>query len=94
MNKIDYKVYAVYTRQYKTDDLGYEINPKVTFRHVLIALLCGQDIYELLGVGDSLVRERVFGILATIVGCDYGFIYDLWLRANVVVKLDRYGVRV
>ena len=86
MNKLDAKVANVYIRKWKKDDLGYEINPNLTFRMLLIGLLNGTDVYDMLGVSDSLIRERCFYFLADIVGCDYDFLYDLWLNP-VKVKL-------
>ena len=38
-----------------------------------------KDFYELVGVGDSVVRERIFEELANIYGVSYDDIYYLWL---------------
>lgn len=35
---------------------------------------------ELLGLEDSVVRERVFEQLAKMCGCDYEDIYELWIN--------------
>ena len=38
------------------------------------------DFYrDFLGVDDSLVRERMFDALATLMGCSYEHIYYQWL---------------
>ena len=56
-----------YQRNYPTDDLGYRLS-NVTFAELHDALREGRDIYKLIGVGDSLVRERLFEKLAQILG--------------------------
>lgn len=64
------------------DPLYAEINGSVTFRDVYELLADRnntRDVYDLLGVGDSMVREAVFSKLAEIVGCDYDDIYRMWL---------------
>ena len=38
-----------------------------------------ENIYDLLGVGDSLVRERIFEALAEIMNVEYDYIYHQWL---------------
>ena len=82
MQAIDKNVRRELMRLYKNDPLCAEINPRITFRHVLIALLQGKDIYDTLGVGvDSLIREHTFQALCDIIGCDYDFPYELWLNS-------------
>ena len=39
----------------------------------------GFNFYAFLGVQDSIVRERVFDALATLMGCWYYHIYHQWL---------------
>ena len=68
-----------YKSEYPSDELGDEINPSITFNDVFEALDNYKDIYKLLGVGDSIVRERVFDELADIMGVDYDYIFDQWL---------------
>lgn len=46
---------------------------------MFIALDTYKDVYELIGVGDSLVRERLFRRLAEIMEVDYNYIYQQWL---------------
>ena len=36
------------------------------------------------GVYDSLVRERIFEKLAEIIGTDYDYIYDQWVKSAKV----------
>lgn len=68
-----------YKSEYPSDELGDEINSNITFNDVFEALDNYKDIYKLLGVGDSIVRERVFDELADIMGVDYDYIYGQWL---------------
>lgn len=68
-----------YLIAFPTDELGWELNERVTFEDLLVALDNAKDVYELLGVEDSIVRERVFGQLSKIMGVDYNFIYNKWL---------------
>jgi len=70
-----------YVREYATDELGQELNSLATFRDLFEALDNYKDVYNVLGVYDSIVRERVFKRLADIIGCDYSYIYEQWLKA-------------
>ena len=67
-----------------SDELGEELNENIHFDDVLILLNegNGSKIYDLLGVFDSLVRERIFQKLSEITLIDYSIIYDRWLDAN------------
>ena len=67
-----------YTMSFETDELGAELN-EVTFYELHKALYDGKDIYEIMGVGDSLIRERLFLELAELLQLDYENIYRLWL---------------
>lgn len=53
----------------------------LTFADVYGAMEDGGDFYEIIGIGDSVVRERVFGGIADAYGIDYDAVYDLWLRS-------------
>lgn len=77
-----------YKKNYPTDELGDEINKDITFRNVLASVegRGDKDVYELLDVGDSVVRERVFEGLAERSGMDYGQIYDKWLESGKVYE--------
>ena len=69
-----------YTHYYETDELGQEINSMATFNDLHRALLDGKDVYEVIGVGDSLVRERLFDELAILLGVSYDDVYNMWLN--------------
>lgn len=73
MNNI--KLY--YIRTFPSDELGLEINPQATF-YGLIGNI--KDVYEYIGVHDSIVRERLFERIAEIMECSYDDIYNLWLE--------------
>ena len=68
-----------YIKEYSTDDLGREINEEITFYDIFYALDRYKDIYEVLGVEDSAIRERVFRKLADIMKVEYNYIYEQWL---------------
>lgn len=69
-----------YMRKFPTDELGNEINPNVTFMDLFDTLDCYKDVYELIGFGDSIVRERLFQGLADCIGTDYDYVYEQWLK--------------
>jgi hypothetical protein len=73
MNNI--KLY--YTNQFPSDELGIEINPQATFLGLIGNI---KDVYEYIGVADSIVRERLFERIAEIMECSYDEIYNLWLE--------------
>ena len=68
-----------YRNNYKTDELGEEINLTVTFNDLYNALLNNKDIYDLIGVSDSLIRERLFEKLSDLLGVKYEDVYSMWL---------------
>lgn len=71
-----------YIKEYSTDDLGREINEEITFYDIFYALDRYKDIYEILGVEDSVIRERVFQKLADIMKVEYNYIYEQWLLCD------------
>ena len=73
------KVKEWYLKEYSTDDLGEEIKDDITFYDIFYALDNYKDIYEVIGVGDSIISERIFGKLAEIMEVDYNYIYNQWL---------------
>lgn len=77
--KLNLKVKDWYVNAYSTDDLGEEIKPDVTFADIDQNLESGAGIYDVFGVDDSLVRERIFEKLSELLGVDYNVIYDRWL---------------
>lgn len=75
MNVLDQNIKTWYLGKYPKDELGEELN-EVTFNELEKRMRAGEDVYDILGVSDSVVRERVF---------DFAFrygdrdLYDLWL---------------
>ena len=70
---------SFYLSDYPDDELGLELSD-ATFADVLDALNNGVDVYDIMGVGDSVIRERIFDRLASMLDVDYDVIYDLWLK--------------
>jgi len=68
-----------YLNAYPTDDMGEDINPNANFTGLITQIFGGFDIYEYVGVYDSLVRERLFTELANQLNKPYEFVYRLWL---------------
>ncbi len=69
-----------YKKNYKTDELGDEINPNVTFDDLFEAILNGSDIYSIIGVHDSVVRERLFSKLSKLKGRYENYANELYLK--------------
>lgn len=74
-----------YVKAYPTDDLGPELVG--TFAGALETMTKGGCIYNYMGVGDSLVRERLFTRLSEMLDLDYDHIYELWLNQAVSPEL-------
>lgn len=73
-----------YMQEYPTDELGAMISHDATFADAWqhLGTYQGKDVYDVLGVGDSTVRERVFNSMCERVGCDYEQVYDKWVSGN------------
>jgi hypothetical protein len=67
-----------YQANYPTDDLGDDLND-VSFKDLLNAMNDFIEVYEFIGVHDSVVRERLFERLSDLMGTDYLYIYNLWV---------------
>ena len=67
-----------YLENYPTDDMGLELSETATFAGLLNELYQEGDIYEYIGVSDSLIRERLFEKLADQLQVDYQYVYNLW----------------
>jgi hypothetical protein len=76
------KVKEWYVSTYPEDEVGATLNEETTFNDVFVALDTHEDVYEVIGGDcDSIVRERVFEKLATIMNVEYDYIYNQWLDA-------------
>ena len=69
-----------YLNNYPTDELGVELNENTNFTGLLNELVTNNDIYGYIGVGDSIIRERLFEKLSEILNCSYDYVYNLWLN--------------
>ena len=78
MNK-EKKVLDWYAEKYPTDELGKKINGTLTWLELLNSMRDKKDFYETIGVGDSIVRERCFKKLSSLMFVPYDVIYSLWL---------------
>ena len=76
---LDGSVREWYGREFPTDDIIRYMDDKSTFRDVLSALCNKKDVYSVIGVGDSVVRERIFSEIAKKSGIKYEFLYGMWL---------------
>ena len=77
----DSNVHDWYVTNFPDDDLGNRISD-ITFSDVYNGMKDAKDFYDLVGVYDSVIRERVFGALADIYNVDVNTIYDLWQAAG------------
>lgn len=68
-----------YLATFPTDELGNEINPHATFEGLFETLDRYGDVYDYIGVLDSVIRERCFDRLAQIMKCNYDVIYEQWM---------------
>jgi hypothetical protein len=75
------KVRDWYMEAFPDDDLGPKLDKDVTMWDVvgLLNAGLGKRFYDLIGEGDSVIRERVFWRISKIVGCDYDDVYFTWL---------------
>lgn len=78
----DLKVKTVYKSMYPTDDLASLINSRITFRQLFHKITDGISFYNII-VADSIIRERIFKILADIYDVQYDVIYNLELNTKM-----------
>lgn len=82
------RVLDFYRSFYPNDEEGKNINPNLTFTSLLRGMKKGLDFYEMVGVGDSIIRERIFVALADLYSNnDYGEIYNLWVNGTDNVSI-------
>ena len=79
--KLDQSVKQWLLRNYpEEEDFIYDMPEDLTFKDVHTKMLNGEDVYEILNVNDSTIREKVFIALAEdILNVDYDYFYYLWL---------------
>ena len=78
-NSLDMNIGKWYGENFPTDDLATSINPNATFQ-MLYDALATDNVYCVIGVADSVVRERCFEKLAEIMKVDYSVIHNKWVN--------------
>ena len=76
-------VKETYKHCYPTDVLGDSLDGNISFAQVLARMQEGEDFYNIIKVEDSIVREHIFSILASVGGVKYDDIYTMWLNAEL-----------
>lgn len=77
---LDSNIKEWFMEKFPADELGAEINESLTFDDAFSAIENGNDVYDALGVHDSVVRERLFDGLSEATGKSYGAVYNVWLK--------------
>jgi len=75
--ELNNSVKAYYADSFGKDELNSEIK-EVTFLDLYRALKNKQDVYDLIGVRDSVVRERLFAELARILNQPIAYVNNIW----------------
>ena len=68
-----------YKDHYPDDPMGDDIEGRLKWADVLERMRQGEGFYDIIGVGDSVIRERCFEHLAQMMGVPYEVIYRIWL---------------
>lgn len=74
------KLKVYYLETYPDDDMGNEIDDNATFVGLLYTLYENEEVYDYIGVDDSVIRERLFSRLAFELKTPYDYVYNLWLE--------------
>ena len=85
-DKKNVKIRDWYMKTYPTDDLGEELNDEVTFEDMWNEDYKEYNIYQVMGVGDSVIRERLFEHLAEIKGVTYNEVYNKMFSSDEYAK--------
>lgn len=73
-----------YRATFPGDDLGERINPDLTFEDLTEAVSLGDGFYDVVVVGDSVVRERLFDEIARRESVAYEQVYDAWINMRSI----------
>jgi hypothetical protein len=79
--KANSSIRDAYMKLYSDDNLSHKLN-EVTFEDIFNTLDNYGSFYKLIGVYDSLIRERIFSMLAVVMDVEYEYIYNQWLECN------------
>lgn len=75
----------VYKHNWASDVCANEIKDNITFADILFYMTKGQDVYEIIFKDkdyiDSVVRERIFTLLAIVSGLKQTTIYNIWYNS-------------
>lgn len=71
-----------YMGKYINDELGEEIREGITFSGLFDLMDNYGNVYEYIGVDDSIIRERIFEGLSEVMKCDYEVVYEQWLKCR------------
>jgi antirestriction protein len=71
-----------YMKTFPQDERGQYIDLYNTFADLWNALQNKQNVYDVIGEYDSLIRERLFDKLSQIKGVKYMDVYNLWLEID------------
>ena len=80
VNELNKRVRAWYLKTFPDDEAGADIDKTLTWKKLRDAINngLGSDIYRVIGVGDSVIRERVFEGLADVLRTTFDNVYDAW----------------
>lgn len=90
-------VKEVYEHTFTGDELGSEINKTLTFKKLFDSMNSNCDFYATIGIGDSIVRCRIFWLLSGIFNASgtnmrYSDLYDLWCYNKQIENLRALGI--
>ena len=71
-----------YMKTFPKDDRGQYMDLYNTFEDLWNALQNKQNVYNVIGEGDSIIRERLFDKLSQLKGVKYMDVYNLWLESD------------
>lgn len=78
-----------YKGAFPTDEWAIDgMNRIVTFQDVYECLCLQYNVESVLGVSDSIVRERVFEKLSELMGCEYDYVYEQWMNTIYPLGLE------
>lgn len=72
----DMEVRTYYKIVFPADELGNDLPKRLTFSGFAKRFKAGKDIYNIVGVHDSVVRKRLTHALQYVLDCSYDEIYN------------------
>jgi hypothetical protein len=80
--KTDTPIREWYISNYGDDELGNDILEENCFADLYKAISEEKDVYAVIGVNDSIIRERLFEGLTVVYNTSYDAIYKTWLHGK------------